>query len=98
MTEWLLRYEFWLIAALVLVALDVLLGGFDPEARTRHVRAHRLVGAPLHAHDVPVEVPAEPTDAVEVGLRLDAFARAEHLAVDRLNLRGGGSFGGGRRD
>ena len=26
MTEWLLRYEFWLIAALVLVALDVLLG------------------------------------------------------------------------
>ena len=26
MTDWLLRYEFWLIAALVLVAVDVLLG------------------------------------------------------------------------
>ncbi len=26
MTDWLLRYEFWLIAALVLVAIDVLLG------------------------------------------------------------------------
>lgn len=25
MTDWLLRYEFWLIAALVLVAIDVLL-------------------------------------------------------------------------
>lgn len=26
MTDWLLRYEFWLIAALLLVAIDVLLG------------------------------------------------------------------------
>ena len=26
MAEWLLRYEIWLIAALVLVAIDVLLG------------------------------------------------------------------------